>query len=255
MKLVSSFDAVSAELIEYMRGKYPRLRDVKSLVFPSSAVSATMIVSDSAKRSHAQDDKKRIAFCGSSRNSDDEWRRFLMLLERLPWSFEIIVFADPDYFNKRPVPPGNVSIRYMKYVDTEEQLVGVIESSGVHACYLGLWKDEKHRLFVRTSLSSKLLTYCSSGVPIIADVPQDSVAWRLVEKYHAGILVGMDIDKDIIQLKHLFGDAVEWRRMADGSSSLARTEFNLEKNVERFRLLLADTVGMASSGGLAVNNG
>ena len=106
-------------------------------------------------------------------------------------------------------------------------------------------KEAAQALFAATSLSSKLTTYAGAGLPVIADAPVRSVAWRLVEKHGAGIRCGDDAPESLQELTRLFSDAEAWARMADGASRMCREEFDLDRNAQGLQKLLR----LATDGG------
>ncbi|MDD4871216.1 MAG: hypothetical protein PHR77_11710 [Kiritimatiellae bacterium] len=224
-------DAVSLELVKHVE-KLSGITDSTSSMVFSSSISGKVVTSLPVSRSF--DEKasvRRIGFCGSLRIAGVQWRDFIELLGQLPFKFEILLFADKGFmFNISP--PHNVTIIPQKYVDTEENLIRRMVDMQIHAGYLGLWKADEMSLFCRTSLSSKLTTYAAAGLPVIVDGPEDSVAWRLVKEYGAGVLCG---SSGISALKELFGNSKQWERKSFASRAMWDHEFNLEKNVEKFR--------------------
>jgi hypothetical protein len=172
------------------------------------------------------------------------------LLGKLPFRFEIIIYADHDYFPGSVLVPGNVTVSVEKFLATEQDVIKSFLDKQVHACYLGLWTQAQMELYCRTSLSSKLATYAASGLPVIVDGPATSVAWSLVNKYGAGVLVGsrkeknksgteIDVEKTSEEkLNELFCDVVEWRCKGEGSSRLRAQEFDFESQFSAFSKLL-----------------
>jgi hypothetical protein len=185
------------------------------------------------------EDVRRIAFCGSSRTSETQWREFLGELAALPFGFRIFAFADRDSAWDT-VPPGNVSVRFEAYLPSEKELIDRLADGSFHAGYLGVWRDGDRHLFARTSLSSKIVTYAAAGLPILVDAPADSVVWRLVERYRAGVPCGGAGGADKRNLETLFADPEAWAGMSRGASRLCAEQFNLERNVEAFKVLLCD---------------
>jgi glycosyltransferase involved in cell wall biosynthesis len=187
-----------------------------------------------------ENEVRRVGLCGSLRASSEQWRDFLGLLGSLPFRFEIISYCSDTPIRDEKTPP-NVSVQERPYAGSEEEVIRAFNNGYVDACYLGLWREPGETLFGRTSLSSKIVTYSAAGVPIIVDAAPDSVAWRLVREYGAGVLCNGNTTSDRQALERLFGDATVWRQMAEGSHNLCVKEFNLEKNVGRLKEVLERT--------------
>ena len=237
-----SVDAVSRELIEHVRCAYPVADDARTLAFPASvSIDGLSAPLPDAERLWAGT-TRRIAFCGSYRTTPRQWEDFLGLLSRLPYAFRIAVFASPEYFYRASCP-ANVNLDFQPYAPTEKDVIEAFRRGGFHAAYLGVYRDAHRRLFATTSLSSKLTTYSAAGLPIIADAPETSPAWRLIGAYGAGILVGPDSDASLGALRRLFGSPQDWDRMARGAVALCRAEFDLDRNIERFKALLCESAG------------
>jgi len=236
----AGLDCISAELADHLRAKWPELSDTPAVIVPPSAIAPSG-AAPSADRALPASGLRRIGVCGSARARAGQWSEFLAGLAGLPFRFEIVAFADEESFPGIR-PPPNVTVTRRPYAATESDVIRAFRDEGVCACYLGLGKEPPARVFACTSLSSKLTTYAAAGLPIIVDGPAESVAWRLVRQCEAGILRDDDDEAAVKALQTLFSDRDEWRRMAEGSARLCRQEFDLERNMERFRRLLARTV-------------
>ena len=164
--------------------------------------------------------------------SDRQWEGFLNLLGVMPLQFEIHAFARREYFHDTPTP-HNVELRFLPFAPTEADVMRHFRENRVSACYMGLWKDPARALFANTSLSSKLTTYAATGLPVIVDGTQESVAWKLVERYGAGVLCGSDAKASAADLSRLFGRADAWRSMMQGAMRLYAEEFDMDLNLER----------------------
>lgn len=243
VKKATSFDSVSQALVAHVMslGRMKEGSDVGSLVFPPSTCGGVLKPGVLPQCYDTNGKKRKIGFCGSPRVSEDQWLQFIQSLASLPFEFELIVFSDKDYFFKAQLPE-NVLISMQGYAATEDEIIKSFIDHGVHACYLGLWRDDSMRLFCRTSLSSKLATYVSTGIPVIVDGPHDSVAWGLINQYGAGILLGAEREESVASLRRLFDDAVEWRRMSDSARRMRTQEFNLAENIISFEKLLTKGV-------------
>jgi hypothetical protein len=244
LRKVSTLDAVSAELLDHLARGHPGLAPQGRTVFPVSIARRALA---NLPPKHAPDPAvliRRIGFCGASRGSHEQWDNFLSCLGRLPWSFVIVAFPQMDHFH-RLRPPINVTLDVQPYAPTEADVMRKFRECGVQACYLALTKEHSQQLFARTSLSSKLSTYAGAGVPVIADAPAASVAWRLVSRHGAGVRCTEDAEETVGSLKSLFGDPAVWQRMAEGADRLCAEEFDLDRNVARFQDLLRAAAGVA----------
>jgi hypothetical protein len=236
----TSIDAVSGELRDHVVALANCGDFCHTFVFPPS-VSRNRAESMGGRTCYKDGSAlRRIGFCGSIRISEQQWRGFVDLLGKMPFTFELIVFTDKDYFPKTSLP-GNVSISMRGYARTEEELMRRLAESELHACYLGLWKEDGLGLFCRTSLSSKLATYAALGLPVIVDGPSDSVVWRIVHEHVAGILLSDDESKARLDLLTLFTDVAVWTRMAEDSERMHREMFDLDRNSKELMQILTET--------------
>ena len=241
MGKVSTLDAVSSELLEHVHRRYPRSAPQGSVVFHPS-ISADFVRSlPKRKEAVSGDSLRKIGFCGASRASDGQWARFMGLLARLPFRFEITAYAAQGYFHRSPCP-RNVRILFQPYAP-ERDIVRHFREEGVDACYLGLWKDARRTLFSKASLSSKLVTYAAAGSPVIVDAPVDSAAWRLVDAHGAGVSLCGEDEDTLGRLRRIFDDSKVRNRMSEGAESLCLAEFGLEKNVTALVALLREAGG------------
>ena len=121
-------------------------------------------------------------------------------------------------------------------------MVRGLREKGVHACYLGLWREPEKAFFGRTSVSSKMTSYAAAGLPIIADVSEDAEVWRMITKHGAGVRLSGE-SHDIQTLESLFRGGAGWESHARGALQLCEQELNLERNIEEFKHLLEVTRG------------
>jgi hypothetical protein len=242
LKEVVTMDAVSPELLQHISRlqAMPKLKCAMTLR-PSidskwaAALPAMQVdFSDGAVR--------RVGFCGASRVSDRQWASFVSALGSLPWSVEIHAFASPVCFHDAHLPK-NVRLIYRDYLDSEKDVIVALRSAGVHATYLGLWREPERGFFARTSLSSKLTTYAGVGVPVIADTPADAAAWKLLDRYGAGVLLPAGEDAASAVLRTVLGDEVGWARLADGVVRMRDREYDLSYNVECLKQVLSVCAG------------
>lgn len=101
-----------------------------------------------------------------------------------------------------------------------------------HLLYLPLPLGRRHRHFVRYSLSTKLVTYIASGLPILFHGPRESAAAKLLAEAGAAEIVGSLEPPDIAAaVEHAVANA---RGLAAASGSLAEQCFRLERQRDGF---------------------
>jgi glycosyltransferase involved in cell wall biosynthesis len=99
--------------------------------------------------------------------------------------------------------------------------------------YMPIPFGEEHANFARYSLSTKMVTYLGSGVPILYHGPADSAAFQLLTKHDAAAGIASNEPAEIAAaLRNLSGE----RRTALASNALrlAAREFMLEQQTTRF---------------------
>jgi hypothetical protein len=98
--------------------------------------------------------------------------------------------------------------------------------------YLPLPFGEKHEEFVRYSLSTKLVTYVGSGLPILYHGPREAAACRLLEDAGAAALVtSLDPSKLAAGIARAVAEREE---LATAALELAHERFDLERIRHRF---------------------
>lgn len=242
MNRVGSLDAVSSELVEYLCANYSTPNLQSKLVMPPSVENKFISKQPDVSYRSAGDGVVKIGVCGSSRVNDNQWKTFVNNLSHSVRSAVIVAFADEQYFNKISYP-DNVSVTFRSYLPKESDVIKAFTDECIHACYLGLWREARYSLFVGTSLSSKLISYVASGVPVIVDGPVDSAAWKLIGKYGAGVLLKGDALPDRAALDRLFMEDEYWQKLAEGATELCREEFSLEINARKFMDLMSELYG------------
>jgi hypothetical protein len=106
----------------------------------------------------------------------------------------------------------------------------------VDVLYLPLPFGEQYAPFTRYSLSTKLVTYLGSGLPILYHGPADAAAAQLLARYGAAVQVHT---LDAIHLSQAIEQALEEReRLVEGALRLAYERFRLSDQRERFWQLL-----------------
>lgn len=237
MSVTTSLDAVSAELVENVRKQFELSSDVQTLVFPPSIRRDDMA---EPPRVPADGRTRRIGLCGSLRIGQNQWCAFLRILSGLPFEFELLIFAERSVFFNLALP-ANVHLEFLSYAESEADVVRCFVERQVDACYLGLSDYPEQAMFGAQSLSSKLTTYAAAARPVLVHGPENSVAWRLVRQYEAGLLLSRDAALVRDDLRRLFEDGGVWRRAADGSARLCREQFDLGRNATQFAALLNES--------------
>lgn len=101
--------------------------------------------------------------------------------------------------------------------------------------YLPLQFDEQSAHFVRFSLSTKMITYVGSGIPILYHGPGDAAAYHLLKEHHAALL---HPSLNAAQLADLLGEIARAPAIAtiaaDNALQLARSRFLLAQQRSRF---------------------
>jgi hypothetical protein len=230
-----SMDGISEELIgrvakDGMRGR--TLPAVKTMVFPPS-ISRAAIANEPVR--DRDETCFRLALCGSMRTGKEQWLRFIKGLTAVYKHVEIVAVGDALVQAKMARLQG-VRMVHHSYFQKEEALVAYLRESRVDAGYAGVWDEPDRRLFAATSFSSKITAYAAAGVPTIFDGPGESAAWKVLARWHAGVL-WRDTQEGLLELKGL-KDCLRWSAMAEGALSLGRQELCLEDNAGRFRAML-----------------
>ena len=100
--------------------------------------------------------------------------------------------------------------------------------------YLPLPFGPAHEEFIRYSMSTKMVSYLASGVPILFHGPKDAAAGRLLERHHAA-LTSFSLDESaLVGLLKSINDSQTRNAMVENALMLARTSFPLEVLRQRF---------------------
>ncbi len=99
--------------------------------------------------------------------------------------------------------------------------------------YMPIPFGEEHENFARYSLSTKMVTYLGSGLPILYHGPTTSAAYQLLDRHGAAALSTTLVPEEIAaQLQEL--DAARRHELATRALALAEREFMLEEQTRRF---------------------
>ena len=114
---------------------------------------------------------------------------------------------------------------------TEEQIDCDLEEADL--LYLPMPFGAEHENFARFSISTKMVTYVGSGVPILYHGPTTSAAYDLLDRHRAAIFVtSLDANKIARVLKQIAEGGAE--EIAANALELARHQFMLADQTKRF---------------------
>jgi hypothetical protein len=114
---------------------------------------------------------------------------------------------------------------------TEGQVKRDMESADL--LYLPLPFGEAHEKFARYSLSTKMVTYAGSGVPILYHGPETSAAYDILRQYHAAIFLVSLRPEEIAESLDQLTDQTRIE-VASNALELARRDFMLVDQTRRF---------------------
>ena len=101
--------------------------------------------------------------------------------------------------------------------------------------YLPLPFDAEHAAFVRFSLSTKLVTYVASGVPILYHGPAQSAVSELLAKNDAALRChSLYSEQVMLVLRECLANAAAVNSVAQNALQLARSQFSLPAIRKRF---------------------
>jgi glycosyltransferase involved in cell wall biosynthesis len=101
--------------------------------------------------------------------------------------------------------------------------------------YLPLPFEKKYELFVRFSLSTKMVTYLGSGIPILYHGPSESAVHELLESHNAALLCTQPaLDPLITMLRDFIENSETGTESAKNALVLARSDFMLPDIRRRF---------------------
>jgi glycosyltransferase involved in cell wall biosynthesis len=123
-------------------------------------------------------------------------------------------------------------IRVLPFAD-EEQIEHDLEEADL--LYLPLPFDDIHAPFVRFSLSTKLITYLGSGVPILYHGPSESAVSELLAQHDAAFSVHSLEPAELANpLRDFPGNRGRADSIVSHALALARTQFSLPRIREKF---------------------
>ncbi len=99
--------------------------------------------------------------------------------------------------------------------------------------YMPIPFGEEHENFARYSLSTKMITYAGSGVPILYHGPTKSVAYDLLKKHRAAVTI-TTLDPEEIARAFVALSVGQRAEVASNALGLAEREFMLDDQARKF---------------------
>ena len=128
-----------------------------------------------------------------------------------------------------PLPPVQFSIEILPW-GTEKEVAKDFDR--INFLYLPLPFGEAHQSFSRYSLSTKMVTYLGSGIPIFCHAPQDAAATQLLSNASAGIaLTSLEVN---LITEVLYAPDRPLEKIVKNALNLARSQFMLTDVQSRF---------------------
>lgn len=109
--------------------------------------------------------------------------------------------------------------------------------------YLPLPFEQAHESFVRLSLSTKLVTYLGSGLPILYHGPTTSAVYGLLKEHEAAFFATSPDEQAVEQGLRLMRDETRRDKVVANALALAESQFMLVGIRERFWQSIAHSLG------------
>ncbi len=237
-----AYEAASARyaISEPMRDSYRQQTGRDALLLPPS-LGARPVLGLRPRRGG----RLRIGFAGSIAG-EDVWTTFLLALERLFGTSgsdaqpEIVVFSEPDGL---PVPPAVRNRNWVRIRGWQPPDVVDRELAETDYVYVPLWFEPARRPHVRTSFSTKFVSYLRLGVPILCHMPADAAVAEFVGRHPVGpILDTMDVEELSRRLRAAF-EAEDWHSRYAAARAAALAGFDQCALTRRFHESLFATTG------------
>ena len=186
-----------------------------------------------APRTNPDPHRLRIYFMGLFHMGYERNLRALLdglaLLQRATPSINISVTLRCEYVRPQVIA-GTIPVTILPFSD-EAQVERDMEEADL--LYMPLPFGGEHENFARHSLSTKMVTYVGSGVPIIYHGPTTSAAFDLLSRNRAAVLIPTLAPAEIATA--LSGLTIETRTaMARNAHELGRRHFMLADQAQRF---------------------
>jgi len=134
---------------------------------------------------------------------------------------------------------GSTAVTVLPFAD-EQQVQHDIQKADL--LYLPIPFGEEHSSFARYSLSTKMVTYLGSGVPILYHGPAESAAYELLTKYNAAV-VATSLDPHVTAEVLSTITAERAVNVARNALELARAQFTLAEQRRKFWGAISEFIG------------
>lgn len=153
----------------------------------------------------------------------------LTIVQGAPADCEVSVTCRCEHIRPH-VLAGGISVSVLPFT-SEEEIWREIQQADF--LYMPLPFGETHENFARYSLSTKMVTYLGSGVPILYHGPTNSAAFDLLDEYGAAIFATNLEPREIAQTLSAT-DAATRAKVATNALRLARDHFMLADQKKKF---------------------
>lgn len=134
------------------------------------------------------------------------------------------------------LPEATIPITLLGW-GTQEDLQADMEAASM--LYFPLPFEPEYATFARYSLSTKMITYLASGLPILYHGPGDAAACKLLDAHDAAVLtVSDDVDTVTAQIETAMEDAGTMSDIVQNALSLADNKFQLSAQRDRLWSML-----------------
>lgn len=125
---------------------------------------------------------------------------------------------------------GRKQVRVLPFA-SEAQIARDLENADL--VYMPIPFGKEHENFARYSVSTKMITYAASGVPILYHGPTHSAAFELLHRHDAAIFMPTVAFLDIAQALGELSDS-ECKRVAANALQVAVRDFMLADQMQKF---------------------
>lgn len=140
-----------------------------------------------------------------------------------------------------PLMNGDVPVHVLPFASEGELEKDMLSAD---LLYQPLPMAEFAAKFAKFSLSTKMITYLGSGLPILYHGPEDAAAFRLLERHHAAQLC-TTLDPHVIACNLL--DALSQREsIVANALKLARSQFMLKNQQQKFWQPLSEAADLVA---------
>ncbi len=185
---------------------------------------------------------------GEFAGSENRFRIYFMGLFHMPYERNLRALLDALEILKRKHPSaeisvtlrcehvrpqvlaGDIPVKVMPFADEAQVQRDMAEAD---LLYMPLHFGEEHGNFARYSLSTKMVTYIGSGVPILYHGPSSSAAFELLGKHRAAILMPTLVPEEIASALAC-ADGRQRAEITRNALELARNSFMLADQTQRF---------------------